>query len=79
MVCSDLPPHREIADLGKNGELALFVDPQSIDSIADALARIHLDSELRWRLALAGHQRARDLTPQATAEQWSRIHREVLV
>jgi hypothetical protein len=79
VVCSDLPPHREIADLGKNGELALFVDPQSIDSIADALARIHLDSELRWRLALAGHQRARDLTPQATAEQWSRIHREVLV
>jgi alpha-1,3-rhamnosyl/mannosyltransferase len=78
VVCSDLPPHREIADLGENGELALFVDPQSIESIAHGLARSHLDSEWRWRMALAGHQRARDLTPQATAEQWSRIHREVL-
>jgi hypothetical protein len=78
VVCSDLPPHREIADIGENSELALFVDPQSIDSIADGLTRIHTDDELRSRLAHAGHQRARGLTPQATAEQWSRIHQTVL-
>lgn len=79
VVCSDLPPHREIADTGENGELALFVDPQSVESIASGLLQSHRDSEWRWRTALAGHQRASRLTPQATAEHWSRIHRELLV
>lgn len=78
VVCSDLPPHREIAATSDHGELALFVDATSIEAIANALILIHTDARLRWRLAFAGYQRACTLTPQATAEQWSRIHREVL-
>ena len=74
VVCSDLPPHREIA-----ADEAVFADPQSIESIAAALIRIHADDSLRWRLVVAGHQRARGLTPQDTAKHWARCHGEVTV
>lgn len=73
IVCSDLPPHREIAD-----ENALYVDPRSTESIAKGLARIHEDDELRWQQAKGGHVRALQLQPSHTAAHWARIHQEVL-
>ena len=78
VVCSDLPPHREIATDDHGRDLALFVDPFSIDEIAAGLLRVHRDHVLRRSLAAAGFERARTLTPEATAGEWSRIHREVL-
>lgn len=73
VVCSDLAPHREIA-----GDAALFVSPHHTNSMAAALIQIHTDSALRQRLALAGYDRAQQLTPQATAARWSSIHQSVL-
>lgn len=73
VVCSDLPPHREIA-----GEHALFVDPHSIQSIAKGLERIHQDAALRWQIANSGHERAATMQPSNTAAHWRRIHREVM-
>jgi hypothetical protein len=73
VVCSDLPPHREIAK-----EHALYVDPFAVSSIAEGLLRIHKDTALRSLLASGGHQRAKQLQPSDTASQWARIHKEVL-
>ena len=72
VLCSDLPPHREIA-----GECALFVPPEDEAAIAGALQRIHRDEALRWQLAAGGHVRAAACTPDAVAAAWARIHREV--
>lgn len=73
VLCSDLPPHREIAS-----DAALFVNPHDDHAIADALVRIHSDTVLRQDLALSGYNRAQMLTPKATAERWSSIHHSVL-
>ncbi|MBL8756102.1 MAG: glycosyltransferase, partial [Planctomycetes bacterium] len=45
VLCSDLPPHREIA-----GDAALFVEPRDVDAIAAGLVAIHRDAGLRARL-----------------------------
>lgn len=73
VVCSDLPPHREIA-----AQHAVFVDPRSLTSIAAGLARSHADDRLRWQLASNGHARAAELQSSDTAKQWLRIHDELL-
>jgi glycosyltransferase involved in cell wall biosynthesis len=41
------------------GEAALLVDPESVEDIADGLARVLEDSALSARLVEAGHERAR--------------------
>lgn len=73
VVCSDLPPHREIAR-----EHALFVDPHSLEAIAAGLDRCHTDAALRWQLARAGYTRATQLQASDTAAHWHRIHNEVM-
>ena len=73
VVCSELAPLREIAE-----QAALYVDPSSVDSIADGLCRIDADAELRQRLASAGHARARARQPQHTAAAWSALHERLL-
>ncbi|HEB53187.1 MAG TPA: glycosyltransferase family 1 protein [bacterium] len=73
VVCSDLPPHREIAD-----GCARFVDPRATDGIAAALLQAHHDEAWRQRAASAGPLRARHFRPEHTAAAWTRIHAEVL-
>ena len=73
VLCSDLPPLREIA-----GDAALYVDPRDVDAIAAGLQRICSDGALRARLAAAGPVRAAALRPDAVARSWQRLHREVL-
>lgn len=72
VLCSDLPPHREIA-----GEHALFVDPLGADAIAAGLVRIDRDQALRRELALGGHARAAAFAPTTVAAAWRRCHDEV--
>lgn len=72
VLCSDLPPHREIA-----GEHALFVDPLGVDAIAAGLVRIDRDQVLRRELALGGHTRAAAFAPATVAAAWRRLHDEV--
>jgi glycosyltransferase involved in cell wall biosynthesis len=71
VVCSQLPPHVEIA-----GPNALYADALDPGAIASALVRVHRDDGLRWRLAAGGHARAAAFRPAATATAWARLHRE---
>lgn len=69
LVCSELPPHREIA-----AGNALFVDPFSVQSIRDALLTVHRDVALRRELAAAGWRRAGEFTAATTASRWRDLH-----
>ena len=73
VVCSDLPPHREIA-----GDDAIFVDPDRMQSVATALMRIHTEADLRHRLASSGHQRAQQFSADHTASRWHQVHQQIL-
>lgn len=73
VLCSDLPPHREVA-----GDAALFVDPDDIDDIAAGLVRIHDDKELRARLCHDGPVRAAKFSIEASAAAWQRLHQGLL-
>jgi glycosyltransferase involved in cell wall biosynthesis len=73
LVCSDLPPLREIA-----GDVAHYVDPDDPGSITEGLATVHRDHALRARQVEAGPRRASLFRPERTAEHWRRIHAEVL-
>lgn len=72
LVCSDIPPHREIA-----ADAALLVALESPDAIADALLAIHRDPALRARLAAAGPRRAADFAPERVAAAWRALHEEL--
>ena len=72
VVCSDLPPHREIA-----GDAAIYVDPLSVSSVAQGILRAHQDQALRSRLAQLGPLRANALTPSAVAAAWRQLHEEL--
>jgi len=52
VVCSDLPPLREIA-----GDRALYFPPNNVDALLAALGRIIADAPLRERLRSSGRQR----------------------
>jgi glycosyltransferase involved in cell wall biosynthesis len=66
VVCSDIPPHRELAE-----DAAIFVEP-SPDAIADGLERALVDSELAEGLRTRARHRAQALdwnrAASATAE-----------
>ena len=72
VVCSDLPPLREIA-----GDAAWFCGSGDEAAFAQALLAIHRDGALRWRLARDGHARAARFSPAAVATAWAALHREV--
>ncbi len=72
VVCSDLPPHREIA-----GDAAIYVDPLSASSIAQGILRAHQDTALRARLAQEGRLRAQAFLPAAVARAWQQLHEEL--
>ena len=73
VLCSDLPPHHEIA-----GDAALFVAADDTDAIAAGLLRIHDDASLRATLVARGPQRAVAFAGERIAVQWHQLHRQVL-
>lgn len=72
VVCSDLPPHREIA-----GENAAYVPADDVDAIAAGLVRIDSDASRRRSLARNGHARAAAFAPTTVATHWQRLHAEL--
>lgn len=68
--------HRALPELA--GDAALYVDPLDVPAIAQALVRVHRDTEERTRLCAAGPRRAREFTPERSAELWRRVHAEAL-
>lgn len=71
VVCSDRGGLTEAA-----GDAAVFVDPESADSIADGLRRVLSDEALRSELIAKGRTRAARSTWEAVAERTVALYRE---
>ena len=61
------------------GDAARYCDPHDVDSIADAIAEVATDPELRIRLVALGRERAAEFSWQRTAEQTLTVYREALL
>ncbi|MBL8724711.1 MAG: glycosyltransferase family 4 protein [Planctomycetes bacterium] len=72
VVCSDLPPHREIA-----AEQALFVAADATEALALAMQRVATDPDLRAALATGGFARAAAFAPERLAARWRALHEAV--
>lgn len=59
------------------GSAAWFVDPGSIDSIAEGLLRVLLDQQLQAQLREAGTRRVREITWRASAERHLQVFTEI--
>lgn len=57
---------------------AFWVDPRSIDSIAEGLCKVLFDESLRARLVSAGLKRASELTWEASAKEHLRVFEQVV-
>ncbi len=60
------------------GDHALLVDPENTGSIADGLARMAFDGELRAKLAAEGPDRARQWSWNLTADLTVSVYRQLL-
>ena len=68
VVASDIPVHREIL-----GDAALYFDPYSTDSIADALMRLLTIEDLRSDLRSRAVPWAAKFGASATRRQWEQV------
>jgi len=68
--CSSLP---EVA-----GDAAILVDPTSVDSIAEGLARVWEDDRLRGDMIARGRRRATRFTWDAAARETMKLYDDVL-
>ncbi|MDT5062881.1 MAG: hypothetical protein QOH63_3340 [Acidobacteriota bacterium] len=72
VICSDRGSLGEVA-----GNAAMIVNPEEPEEIADAIARVLGDENLRRSLILTGMQRAKQFTWERAAEQTFQVYREV--
>lgn len=70
LACSSVTSLPEYA-----GDAALFFDPTSVESIADALRRMSTDPELRAKLIQRGKTRVRKFTWERTARGYRALYR----
>ena len=76
VICSDIPPLREIVGAE---ECALLVPPENPGALAAAVDRLAGDPALRKRLGEALHERvAKEFTAKKMAERYLEIYREAL-
>ena len=61
------------------GDAAEYCDPHDVDSIADALAEVAADEQLRTPSRVRGRQRAAEFSWRRTAEQTLAVYREALL
>ncbi len=59
------------------GEAALYFDPGAVDELAEAIARVAGDAQLRARLVTAGAERAREFTWARTAAETMAVFEQV--
>ena len=67
--CSSMP------EVG--GDAALYVDPFSTESIADAMVKISNDEQLRQKLVTAGKERNKQFTWQKTAQKVIKVYKKL--
>jgi glycosyltransferase involved in cell wall biosynthesis len=73
VITADRGAMAETAD-----DAALFISPESVVGLSDALVRIDEDRTLRERLSTAGRRRSREFSWERTAEETLSVYREVL-
>lgn len=71
VVLSDIPSHREIADEA----CAVFVDPLSVESIADGIERSLADPAAARLRASAARERVRSLSASTVASRFEEVYR----
>jgi glycosyltransferase involved in cell wall biosynthesis len=67
-----------IPELVEDGVTGILVEPGDADALADALARLAADPELRDRLAAAARERARSLDADEVAARLGRLYDSLL-
>jgi len=72
VACSDIRPLMEYG-----GDAVLPFDPNSTDSIAASLLRMHEDKRLREQLCARGKERARAFTWERTGKTYRALYRKV--
>jgi len=60
------------------GDAAVLVDPEDESALAEGMARVIQDTELRQRLRERGFARVRRFTPEAAATRLVAVYRRVL-
>lgn len=60
-----------------DGRCGIIVERDNPDSLADAMARILTDADLRAKLSRAGLERAKDFAPEKIVPQWENLLLEV--
>jgi glycosyltransferase involved in cell wall biosynthesis len=73
LVCSSRTSLPEIA-----GRAALYIDPLSVEQMADGLARVLRDASLRARLVREGRDQCRRFRPEVLRECAERVWQQVL-
>lgn len=66
-----------IPELVMHGENGLLVEAGDVDGLAAALERLIVDADLRRRLGKAGRDRARAYTPEAMAQRYLALYRDL--
>lgn len=61
------------------GPAGLLFDPYSVDSIADALKRLWLDTEFQEKLSRESHQQAKKFTWENTADRFYMLYNKCLI
>jgi glycosyltransferase involved in cell wall biosynthesis len=72
VACSDVTSLSEVA-----GDAALFFDPGSVESIANALRTVWLDGKLRADLVCRGYKRLQLFDDSISAETYRALYRQV--
>ncbi len=73
VITSGISSTKEIA---KNG--ALFVDPQNIPEITNAMVKLTTDNNLRNKLIKRGQKRASEFSWEKTAERTQKLYMEII-
>ena len=69
LVLGDIPSLREVW-----GDAALYVPPEDHDALHAALQRLIADADLRERMAVRAHVRARRYSPEAMVRAYRRAY-----
>ena len=73
VLAGDTPALREVMQ-----DAACFCDPEDTDAVAEALARLVEDEELRRRLVARGLERVKRFTWQECAHRHATVYREAM-
>jgi glycosyltransferase involved in cell wall biosynthesis len=73
VVVSDIPAHREV-----EGDAAVFVDPRSVESIADGMYRVLDDARFAADLRERSLQRGAQFTIARMADEMLRVYKAIL-